>query len=75
MIDKQPDALRLANILSNDFDTYTDMQSAEEASEELRRLHYINATLLQALRDIYEASNDVGAVACAADAITKAKGD
>ena len=73
MSEKQPDALRLATILGNEFDTYTDTWSAEEAAAELRRLHYMNSDLMKALRDIYYGSNDVGAVACAAAAITKAK--
>lgn len=56
MSDKQPNALRLANILCNDFDTYTDTWSAKEASEELRRLHNLNEelfdTLVKAREDI-----------------------
>lgn len=35
----QPEALRLAGILGNEFDTYTDTWSAKEAAAELRRLH------------------------------------
>lgn len=56
MSDKQPNALRLANILCNDFDTYTDTWSAKEASEELSRLHNLNEelfdTLVKAREDI-----------------------
>lgn len=56
MSDKQPNALRLANILCNDFDTYTDTWSAKEASEELHRLHNLNEelfdTLVKAREDI-----------------------
>ena len=35
----QPEALRLAGILSNDYDTYTDTWSALDAAAELLRLH------------------------------------
>ena len=65
---REAEALRLATILDNEFDTYTDTWSAEEAAAELRRLHYMNSDLMKALRDIYYGSNDVGAVACAAAA-------
>ena len=44
------DALRLATILGNEFDTYTDTWSAKEAAEELRRLHEVNADLLNAAK-------------------------
>lgn len=73
MSDKQPLAIYLANWLQ-----HGQMGAVEEghvaASNELIRLHNLNKKLLQALRDIYEASNDVGAVSCAADAITKDTG-
>lgn len=74
MSDKQPMAIYLAHWLQHG-QTGAVEDGHVAASNELIRLHYINATLLQALRDIYEASNDVGAVACAAGAITKTKGD
>ena len=50
MSEKQPDALRLATILGNEFDTYTDTWSAKEAAAELRRLHGVNADLLNAAK-------------------------
>lgn len=49
MNEKQPEALRLAAILCNEFDTYTDTWSAKEAAGELRRLHEVNVELLEAL--------------------------
>lgn len=39
MSEKQPEALRLAGILSNDYDTYYDQHSAPDAAAELCRLH------------------------------------
>ena len=48
----QPEALRLAEILSD----YTGVTLAQmdEAAAELRRLHEVNAVLLEALRPIAE---------------------
>lgn len=45
MESKQPEALRLAAILGNEFDTYTDTWSAKEAAAELHRLHSENTAL------------------------------
>ena len=45
MKSKQPEALRLAGILSNDYDTYYDQHSAPDAAAELRRLHAENTAL------------------------------
>ena len=75
MSEKQPDALRLATILGNEFDTYTDTWSAKEAAAELRRLHGVNFELLETLRNISEFSTDAGAIACARAAIAYATGE
>lgn len=45
MESKQPEALRLAAILGNEFDTYTATWSAKEAAAELHRLHSENTAL------------------------------
>lgn len=84
MSEKQPDALRLATVLGNDFDTYTDTWSAKEAAAELRRLHEVNSDmwrlrsvnddLMDALRKIAKHSTDEAAAYCANAAINKAKG-
>ena len=47
MTDKQPEALRLADILATHYDIYCD---AAEAAAELRRLHAQNAKILEALQ-------------------------
>ena len=43
----QPEALRLADFLD---DQYDPSHNLEEAADELRRLHAVNAELLEALR-------------------------
>jgi hypothetical protein len=49
MTDKQPEALRLADEL----DKTRDIQArAWDAAKELRRLHEVNAELVEALKDI-----------------------
>lgn len=48
MIDKQPEALRLAECL--DDLTFTTRGQATDAAAELRRLHAQNAQILEALR-------------------------
>lgn len=57
MNEKQPEALRLAAILGNEFDTYTDTWSAKEAAGELLRLHEVNVELLGALKKAQEDIN------------------
>ena len=52
MSTEQPDALRLATILGNEFDTYTDTWSAKEAAAELRRQH----AEIETLRTGYKAA-------------------
>ena len=46
MTDKQPEALRLADLIDNRHCTYGDI---DEAADELRRLHEVNAELVEAL--------------------------
>jgi hypothetical protein len=66
----QPKALRLAEWLECGPCRAGDTAVAAE----LRRLHELNQALIQALNDIAEESTDAGAVACACDALAKAKG-
>ena len=47
MTDKQPEALRLAEILEG---YYAGYMNTKEAAAELRRLHEVNAELVEALR-------------------------
>jgi hypothetical protein len=49
MTDTKPEALRLADELETDWFSDYDLQNA---SEELRRLHEVNAELLEALKEI-----------------------
>lgn len=46
MTDKQPEALRLAYIIEANWDR----QYGKQAADELRRLHEVNAELVEALR-------------------------
>ncbi len=48
MTDKQPEALRLADLLDGSFPE----ACAPSAADELRRLHEVNAELVEALQDI-----------------------
>ena len=48
-MNKQPEALRLADILATHYDIYCD---TVEAATELRRLHAENEVMLKALNDI-----------------------
>lgn len=66
MSDKQPDAVGYAICL--------EARGFIAEAKEFRRISDVNTKLLQALRDIYNGSNDTGAVACAAEAISKAAG-
>ena len=45
MTDKQPEALRLAYVLEQGHD----LRDEEEAAAELRRLHEVNAELVEAM--------------------------
>ena len=53
---KQPEALRLAEILESE--RITEKQELQAAAE-LRRLHEVNTTLLEALREIAELADKV----------------
>ena len=68
----QPEALRLAD----DLDAYHTRSEHKEAAAELRRLHEVNAELLEALkyarRMAHPADCDIGYFAAA---IAKAKGE
>ena len=50
MTDKQPEALRLADGLEQGFQTGSISAQLDQAAAELRRLHEVNAELLEALR-------------------------
>jgi len=71
MTDKQPEALRLAEKL--DFYSTGDehQRDIEQAAAELRRLHEVNAELLEALKILV----DYYASPIARDAIRKATGE
>jgi len=59
MTDKQPEALRLADLLENEKHV-TDL-ALSKAAAELRRLHEVNAELvvvLQEIRDNYDCDED-----------------
>lgn len=64
MTDKQPEALRLAYIIEANWDR----QYGKQAAAELRRLHEVNAELLEALKILV----DYYASPIARDAIRKA---
>ena len=49
MTDKQPEALKLAKILERNIPS---IQCLEEAAEELRRLHEVNAELVRVMDDL-----------------------
>lgn len=60
MTNKQPEALRLADLIDNRHCTYGDI---DEAADELRRLHEVNAELVEALKEAIEAIDEWGAYA------------
>jgi hypothetical protein len=56
----QPEALRLADWLCR---IYSDLQTPRRAAAELRRLHAVNAELLEVLKDIAAEPDDAWSVA------------
>jgi hypothetical protein len=52
MTDKQPEALRLADGLEQGFQTGSISAQLDQAAAELRRLHEVNAELVEALEKI-----------------------
>jgi hypothetical protein len=61
MTDKQPEALRLADGLEQGFQTGSISAQLDQAAAELRRLHEVNAELLEVLqeiRDNYDCDED-----------------
>jgi hypothetical protein len=54
MTDKQPEALRLADLIDDRHATYGDI---DEAAAELRRLHEVNAELVEALDKLARLGN------------------
>jgi len=57
MTDKQPEALMLADLLERDPSEWGGLTLGWKAASELRRLHEVNAALVQALQ---EAVNGMG---------------
>ena len=71
MIEKQPNALRIADILQKHYE----FLDTDDAAQELRRLHEVNFELLETLRNISECSTDAGAIAWARAGIAYATGE
>jgi len=71
MTDKQPEALRLADGLEQGFQTGSISAQLDQAAAELRRLHEVNAELVEALKILV----DYYASPIARDAIAKATGE
>ena len=71
---EQPEALRLADLLTAD--AYWSPMLGEQAATELRRLHEVNQELLEALKELVEVSAHLdacqGTVEQARAAIAKA---
>jgi hypothetical protein len=79
MTDKQPEALRLADVIDSDFDPdWMAEESYDQIAAELRRLYANNTNLLNALRDCaawmedLRASGDAGNWEWEADEYTRA---
>ena len=60
MIEKQPEALRLADAILTS--KWPQVSPVWEAAAELRRLHEVNAELLEALKDLREAIKSRGVI-------------
>jgi hypothetical protein len=81
MTDKQPEALRLADLL--DYAVGIEGYVRDEAATELRRLHEVNAELVEALQfalDVLAAQDEIdqvlgAAIVTAEAAIAKATGE
>ena len=67
---EQPEALRLADWLEDQYDPTHDQ---EDAAAELRRLHSVNAELLEALDNIETSTYEPATAALARAAIDRAK--
>ena len=72
MTDKQPEALRLADWLESE-DMPTESASCADAAAELRRLHEVNAELVEALKAAL--SDDQPYIEKCKAALRKAQGD
>ena len=75
MTDKQPEALRLADAFGIPHWTGLPIALHVEAAAELRRLHEVNAELVEALKKISESSDDCWQRYLANTALAKATGD
>lgn len=73
MTDKQPEALRLAYIIEGNWDR----QYGKQVAAELRRLHEVNAELVEALKDIlsWEENEEMTWYPKARAALAKATGE
>lgn len=69
MTDKQPEALRLADVLTQEGDSWWD----DQAAAELRRLHEVNAALVEAVKAAL--SDDQPYIEKCKAALTKAQGE
>lgn len=58
MTNKQPEALRLADGLEQGFQTGSISAQLDQAAAELRRLHEVNAELVEALKAFDDAAKD-----------------
>jgi hypothetical protein len=73
MTDKQSEALRLADLIDNRHCTYGDI---DEAADELRRLHEVNAELVEALQAVIRGVPDTWEGVVRAKAVLrKSQGD
>ena len=74
MSTQHPEALRLADLLERDPSDWGGLTLGWKAAAELRRLHALNAELLEALKELLYARTDK-AERMATAAITKAAGE
>lgn len=73
MTNKQPEALRLADLIDDRYATYGDI---DKAADEMRRLHEVNEELVEALRVVVRGVPDTWqGVKQAYIAIAKATGE
>lgn len=74
MTDKQPEALRLADLLERDPSEWGGLTLGWKAAAELRRLHEVNADLIDALQFCSGTSYITDAHRVAEETLAKAEG-
>jgi len=74
MIDKQPETLRLADLLERDPSDWGGLTLGWKAAAELRRLHEVNADLIDALQFCSGTSYITDAHRVAEEALAKVEG-